>query len=368
MSTKRLTRSSSVSDLPIKKKKLQLGLFLYNIPPGLSVLELQSKFQKFEVFIPTFKENHVRIGYIVFDSSLEKSKIIGNLNRLGIDTCEFNPNQNCSLDQTISEIQLINSELNKLSKNEAETRRSLKRYSEAQIEYSLRSLKHRSIILLSQNYNEILDSYRFLERNKTSKVTKHQEINCCIWLIIYCFCYFISYKVSKNVLIKYTRLFKSLKAPDLFSYIKKLRSCKYIQRYLVIDFLWQLTFMENQFNYEDQVIKCLIDAPREEPDQLKIILPELYKLLSAILKTDIVNDQLSLGIDYGSGVNEYVSKIYLTILPDSIQGLTLFNRCVAIKKKCNALEFEQEPVLRGFTLMTALHEYGHFAQRFYLYL
>ena len=130
--------------------------------------------------------------------------------------------------------------------------------------------------------------------------------------------------------------------------------------------LWQLTFKEKQFNYEDEVIKCLIAGPIESPDQLKIILPDLCKLLSAILKTDIVNDQVSLGIDYKSGVNEYVSKIYLTSLPDSIQGLTLFNRCVVIKKKCNALEFEQEPVLRGFTLMTALHEYGHFAQRFYL--
>lgn len=63
-------------------------------------------------------------------------------------------------------------------------------------------------------------------------------------------------------------------------------------------------------------------------------------------------------------VNEFICSIHLINLPQSIQGLTLCNRKVVVKSLGNIGDYNNSPVLWGFTIMTAIHEFGHFSQRF----
>ena len=63
-------------------------------------------------------------------------------------------------------------------------------------------------------------------------------------------------------------------------------------------------------------------------------------------------------------VNEFICSIHLINLPQSIQGLTLCNRKVVVKSLGNIGDYKNSPVFWGFTIMTAIHEFGHFSQRF----
>ena len=363
MDQKRFKRSYNNSDFTTKRHKTQKGLFAYNIPMNLSIAEFNNHFKQFETFVPTIKDNHIRIAYILFDSNVKTSKIIKKLNRLGtIKSYDFDSTLFCSIDKTATEIQSIIGEIIRVSKD--------REYTKIQANNALNANKQRSIVLLAQNYSEIMGSISLLEKDQTFPESQNQEINHCIWLSLYSFCYFIAYKLVIEDLTRYESLFQMLKGPQLLHYIDELRSCESIQRYLAIDFLWQLTFMKDQFKYEDELIESLIRSPVvyiAEPIRLKIIIPSLFKLLSKILVTDLVNSQVSVGTNCKKVATEFVSNIFLISLPDSIQGITLFHRYVAIKKKCKTTEdFDNEPARKGYTLMIALHEYGHFAQRAHL--
>ena len=360
MSMKRSKRTYSNPDLTTKHHKAQKGLFVYNIPIDLSVAEFNSNFKELETFVPTVKDNHIRIAYILVDSNVQTSNIIKKLNSLGtLDNYEFDTTLHCSIDKAVTEIQSISSEIVRLAEDQACTK--------IQVENMLNTNKQRSIVLLAENYSVIMGSYYFLKNSQTYTVSQNQEINHCIWLVIYSFCYFIAYKLSNDNLTDYECLFNSLTPPQLFSYINKLRSCNSIQRYLAINFLWQITFMKDQFKCEEDVIDYLLRSPIYRPTQLKTFAPSLFDLLSKILITDLVNSHVSVGVSCQKVVEEFVSNIYLTRLPESIQGLSIFRRYVVIKNKCKtSIAFEDEPVLRSYTLMTALHEYGHFAQTVHL--
>ena len=87
-------------------------------------------------------------------------------------------------------------------------------------------------------------------------------------------------------------------------------------------------------------------------------------LLSKILQNKLVTTQIKINIEYQTAKAKFLSNIYLISFPSSIQGITVFNGYVVIEEKSyDGAHFRIEPVHRGFTLLTALHEFGHFAQR-----
>ena len=359
MATKRTKRSKeaiSDTDAILKNRKFQRGLFVYDIPTTVLIAEFKSRFNTLEVFIPTFKEHHMGLGYIVFHSNMKIEIIFKELNSLGImNSYQFDPSKNWSVNRAVSEVQSVTTNLKNLT-----NAFSLPNLQTGTI---LQKNKQRLFRLLAENYNEIIESYHFLEKNIVS--TESQDnTNQCIWLVIFSLCYFIAYKLSNETFIQYEKLYISFEKPLLSVFVERLITCNHVQRYLAIDFLWQLTIMDNQFKYENEVIACLIDSPTVRPNQLETFSPSFSSLVFEILQTDLVNNLIALGIDYREAVLEFVPNIYLTILPESIQGFTLFSRYVVIKKKCKDLkDFENEPALRGYTLMTILHEYAHFAQR-----
>ena len=87
-------------------------------------------------------------------------------------------------------------------------------------------------------------------------------------------------------------------------------------------------------------------------------------LLSKILQNKLVTTQIKINIEYQTAKAKFLSNIYLISFPSSIQGITVFNGYVVIEEKSyDGAHFRIEPVHRGFTLLTALHLFGHFMQR-----
>ena len=104
-------------------------------------------------------------------------------------------------------------------------------------------------------------------------------------------------------------------------------------------------------------------TPSQDPEQLEVFSRDFSNLISEILQTDLVNNLLLLPIDYRTVIPEFVSNIYITELPESIYSMTLFSRYVVIKNKYRYVsDLKSEPALKGFALMTVLHEYANFTE------
>ena len=65
-------------------------------------------------------------------------------------------------------------------------------------------------------------------------------------------------------------------------------------------------------------------------------------------------------------VDEFIENAYLIELPESIKGYTLCNRTIMIQQLANSSIKDEKDTLIGFTLMTMVHEFGHFVMRFNL--
>ena len=127
---------------------------------------------------------------------------------------------------------------------------------------------------------------------------------------------------------------------------------------------WQIIILTDQFNQEDEVIKELPHILKGAAEPLARVYPEVYELLPTILKTKRVSEHINGGIINDKAIQDFASKVYLVTFPPSLQGLTLFNGYIAIKRRSPPNpSVITGSVYKGFTLLTALHEYGHFMQR-----
>ena len=127
---------------------------------------------------------------------------------------------------------------------------------------------------------------------------------------------------------------------------------------------WQIIILTDQFNQEDEVIKELPHILKGAAEPLARVYPEVYELLPTILKTKRVSEHINGGIINDKAIQDFASKVYLVTFPPSLQGLTLFNGYIAIKRRSPPNpSVITGSVYKGFTLFTALHEYGHFMQR-----
>ena len=230
-----------------------------------------------------------------------------------------------------------------------------------EIQNALVQTKTKCLVMFAQSYTEIMQAFICLEKEKTPVESQDIDVDYCIWLILYCIIWFFAYKISLDNITRYASFFESFKIPIFINHFS--RSDRVV-KVLIVDIFWQLIFLEDQFASESEVILFLNTLVLMRSKQLTILSPDLSALLSEILQTKLVTTQIKEKIDYQTAVPKFLSNIYLTQFPSSLQGITVFNGYVVIKSlSFNDVEFANEPVHRGFTLLTALHEFGHFAQR-----
>ena len=104
---------------------------------------------------------------------------------------------------------------------------------------------------------------------------------------------------------------------------------------------------------------------------------EIYKLtifsssisdkFTKIFQTPIIRAQFTdTDKKFKKMIKEFIENLFI-ITMQSIKGLTLCNRKILIKGfSNNAIDYNKNKAYWGFTLMTAIHELGHFSQRFHL--
>ena len=224
--------------------------------------------------------------------------------------------------------------------------------------------KSKCLDILIQNYSEIIEAFKCLEMEREPEETADISVENCNWLALYCFLWFFSFKLPVEGLLRYKSLFNTFGCGIFVLFFRSFQTCDKILRYLIIDILWQITFLKDQFTEEDEVIVQLYQIVKNSSKPLQKSSPALFKLLPKILKTPLVSSKINNGIVNDKLIEEFVSKIYLVPFPPSIQGLTLFNSYITIKEraKTNAI-LNNEPIYQGYTLLTAIHEFGHFLQR-----
>ena len=206
-----------------------------------------------------------------------------------------------------------------------------------------------------------MQAFICLDKEKTPAESQDIDVDDCIWLILYCIIWLFAFKISLNNLTRYRSFFDAFKLPR---FINDFTQSDRVVKFLIVDLFWQLIFLEDQFLSENEVIVYLPILALTRSNPLEIISPDFSALLSEILQTKLVSTQIKRKIDYQTAVTKFLSNIYLTTLPSSLEGIAVFNGYVVIEEKSyDGAHFRIEPVHRGFTLLTALHEFGHFMQK-----
>ena len=359
-------RSQEELECRAKKAKNEKGFLLYDIPEQYSVEELK-KICGVRSFIPTCMGKHVKILYYV--SNRNDKGIISSLQGLVRNSIlKFNPYQTSSRDAIILELESISDEFHKLIVEIDKIPASLSpknlkatKQINGEIQNALVQTKRKCLGMFARSYTEIMQAFICLEKEKTPVESQDIDVDDCIWVILYCIIWFFAYKISLDNLTRYSSFLETFKIPR---FINDFSQSDRVVKVLTVDIFWQLIFLEDQFVSKSEVIDYLNILVLSHTVPLKIFSPDLSALLSEILQTKLVTTQIKINIEYQTAVANFLSNIYLISFPSSLQGITVFNGYVVIKKQSHGKnEFRIEPVHRGFTLLTILHEFGHFVQR-----
>ena len=377
MSNKREGEFLYSEDESKKFKYAQNTILIFDIPEDKSVWELKASSEN-NCFIPTSKGHHLKIMY--YFSNPDESGVNPNVKALvGDCILEFNSRQMRSRDEVILEIQSIIDEFRPLVDQKFKNR--LKDFPPGErvidinpsqrldksIQVLLDNTKQQCLNILIQHHEKIIEAFRCLEKEIAPGESRDISTDDCTWLALYCIVWFFAFKISKNNLIRYRSLIHIFQRQKFVSFFSCFQECDKILMHLVVDIFWQLIILENQFKEEEEIIDSLPNLVTDSSDSLQEYSPEIYKLIPELFKSALVKSKIGEGIISEQIIQEFISKIYLVSFPASLQGLTLLNSYIAIKRKSNSPEqLKTEPVYKGFTLMTILHEFGHFLQRFNL--
>ena len=369
-------RDAYYSEPPSKRFQQTKNTFLiYDIPDTKSVQELKAICRN-DCFIPTSKGNHIKIMYYYSNSNDES--IISNLRDLTDNHISiFNEGLETPRITTICEIQLLFNNLTPLvnKKFQIETgpdcpenqqSSNFNRFHDIdqEIQGNLSSIKERCIDILLKNHSKFIDAFRCLEKEREPEESKDISTDNCTWLALYCITWFFSYKLSSHNCLRYKTLFDIFENQGFEKFFEKFQDSDKILRYLIVDMFWQIIILTDQFNEEDEVIIKLPHILNGAAEPLARVYPEVYEFLPMILKTKRVSKHINGGIINNKTIQDFASKVYLVTLPSFLQGLTLFNGYIAIKKRSDYnTPVITEPVYKGFTLLTILHEYGNFMHR-----
>jgi hypothetical protein len=133
-----------------------------------------------------------------------------------------------------------------------------------------------------------------------------------------------------------------------------------------MDIFWQLLFLDGVFHDEADILLSAFQAVRF--NKIFILFApkneEKKNIFKSFLMSDLVRSKLpDMSNNYEAMIEEVLSRVFVMKMPVSLSGLTLCNRSIIIKKHGDSIE---DFLCWGLTLVTVLHELGHFAQRFYL--
>ena len=355
-----------------KRKSNELGIFAYNIPIKIKV-GLLSKVRVSKHFIPTFQESHIGIAYFQCNDPENKEKAGKELLALApkIKSIEFEPKKT-EINEAISKLQTISKIINTLythiglSSIPNEKRKKPKNY----VDIHLKPVKDLALEILAINYMQFDEAFLFLKTSMQD--TENSALNNDFyieWIIIFYWCWFVWFKVSRETIARYEIFFTTFRKKLITKLFKSLKKVTHVIKYLVFDILCQYFYYDEAFNNETEVLEKIRSILKNN-EATKVAIPAhmFMDKFSAIFSSKIIQvcSTLSKRI-LKRAVKEFIDNTYLASLPESVTGITLCNRVVVIRRISNVpKDYEDENTIIGVTLMTMLHELGHFLQRIHL--
>ena len=251
-----------------------------------------------------------------------------------------------------------------------------KKQREIMFKDNLKNVKALAVEILSENSKKIKLALSFIcnqqqidpdvEQITQSSISKDQTIE---WLIIFYWSLFLLNNISLDTIGKHNRFFKVFQSEYIIVHFNFICKAKYIRKYLIFDLLTQYFILDKPFTNEKLVFSTLLSTVTET-SVFKFVdhCSKYTKAFQEIFLSSIIGKTIKRFKDiYNDAIIEFINYTYLFELPGSINGITLCNRTVIINMFSEEEKnYEEENVNVGFTLMTMLHELGHYLLRFKL--
>ena len=239
----------------------------------------------------------------------------------------------------------------------------------AKIEEALAKNKTISHELLSNSYSNIKVAFDYLEFDRLieeNKIETHHE--SVIWFITFYFCYFFSVRLSIHNFKQYGGCFSDISEFELNRFFEDLRRAHPNLRAFAMDVIWQIFFLEEQFDNSNNVLKFILRNSFEPLLKRVVDANQQYsKLFLHIFQSRIVKSKLIVkpNENYTEIITNIINSVYFVDFPEGIYGLTLFNKNILIKiLRTENLLFQKCITYWGYILINILHESGHYFQRY----
>ena len=370
MSKRRSESEYPSQDQGKKIKNLGKGLLLSEIPETLDIDIIKLNFHQFYTFLPLFQGKHLKIAYIIYENDTDIDQIEKILSNLcpGVNSLQFSPSKSFPLHLTIEKLGIIIKnfliiDTNSLNFNLPQTEGSVN-----DPDFDILFDENNKICqqILAENYLFIRDSLESLKKTRERVNLNAHNSDNIIGLIIFSITWLCRYKINKDTLEEFSYFFAKFQPPYLVQYFRDLTTCHPILKLYSREVFWQLAFFQKPFNDEADILESVYDLVRVNLCYSLIdFCPPICNILKNILSTQIVQDEIENMTTYSQMIEEYISNIYLLKFPETLQGITLFNGSVIIKIHSGSQrELSNSIAYQGFIIMTALHEFGHFAIRY----
>ena len=188
------------------------------------------------------------------------------------------------------------------------------------------------------------------------------------WLIIFYWCWFIYYKVSRGTLEKLSIFFGAFNRNQCALFFSLLSQVSSLTKNLAFDVLAHYFFLRDAFTHEEKILKSIHYVLNDSHEMIKFasLSSSLVVVFKKIFNSRILQ-KASKCEHLDRIVDVFIDNTYLVDLPATINGYTLCNRVVMIKKLSNIVyDYQGMNTIVTFTLLTMLREFRHFLQRFRL--
>ena len=355
---------------PTEKKPVtnKFGVMLYDIPITITLEKLKG-ISNSENFIPKYKKKNMRVAFFICESEKKRKKVCKSASELdsSIKCTDFIP-QWSLINNAISSLASISKNFNKIIKSNNSLIPTLKH----QPDYYFNINKQLAISILENSYINIEQGFSYYLKNRG--ISARDEINIksknIEWVLIFYWCWFILYKVSSEQTLTRHSMFFYYFGENLKETFRAFSKCNYLIKYLVFDFLSQYFYFKNEFHNEVKICEWItsiihINIIKKFTDEFNSIVENTKIIFNSKIIKHSSKKLLKISIDK-NGINEFIENTYVISLPEGVQGYTLCNRTVMINLLTDSPISDKRDTIIGFTLMTMIHEFGHFASRFNL--
>ena len=204
---------------------------------------------------------------------------------------------------------------------------------------------------------------------KVDAIVKSNNSCYIQWLIIFYWLWFICFKVFQITLDRYQEFFSDFDKLWIKRLFHDILNSDNIVKYLGFDLLMQYFFLVDPFAYELKVIKSLSNIIEDnETFKFDTHCSNWILNFKTIFNSEIIKTASGLGDNKLQSIaDEFLANTYLIEMPETLEGITLCNRIVMINLlSSDSLEYENANTIVGYTIMTMIHEFGHFINRFSL--